>query len=173
MFAPDVRYVPHAVPDPDAALAWLVAETPWLDTMRARRTASFGRAYNYSGQTYPSAPMPSVVRAIADHAATLAGHVFDNCLCNLYTTGRNTMGFHVDSYDELDPSGFIAIASLGATRTLVFRSSDRARHASYPLDHGSILLMDRATQLAWQHAVLREPNAGRRISLTFRQFRAT
>lgn len=64
----------------------------------------------------------------------------------------------------------IAIASLGATRTLLFRSVDRMRQVSYPLNHGSILLMDRETQLGWLHAVPPEPRAGRRISLTFRRF---
>jgi len=171
VIAPDIRYVPDAISDPDTALARLVAETPWRETMRARRTASFGRAYNYSGQTYPFAPMPDVVAELAERARELAGHPFDNCLCNLYATGRNTMGFHTDSYDELEPDSSIAIASLGATRSLVFRSQDRAHLASFALAHGSILLMDRTTQLAWLHAVPRAPNAGLRISLTFRRFR--
>jgi alkylated DNA repair dioxygenase AlkB len=80
------------------------------------------------------------------------------------------MGHHHDSYAELDPDSAIGIASLGATRILVFRSLDRARHVSYPLEHGSLFLMDRATQVAWTHAVPRHPGAGPRISLTFRRF---
>jgi alkylated DNA repair dioxygenase AlkB len=169
--APNVRYIPHAIPDPDAALARLIAEVAWVDAMRARRTASFGRPYNYSGQTYPAAPMHEVVQAIAERVAVLAGHPFDNCLCNLYETGHNTMGFHTDSYAELVPESFIAIASLGAARPLVFRTLDHAHRTSIRLEHGSILLMDRATQARWEHAVPRARDAGLRISLTFRQFR--
>ena len=82
---------------------------------------------------------------------------------------RATMGFHCDSYEGLVPSSLIAIASLGATRTLVFRSTDRARLVAVPLEHGSILLMNETTQREWQHAVKREPDAGLRVSLTFRQ----
>lgn len=67
------------------------------------------------------------------------------------------------------PSRLIAIASLGATRTLVFRSKDRARVVEVPLGHGSVLLMNEATQHEWQHAVKREPDAGLRVSVTFRQ----
>lgn len=169
MIAPNVRYFARAIPDPDAAFAWLVENIGWLDTMRARRTASFGRAYNYSGQVYPSAPMPELVRTIAHEARALAGHAFDNCLCNFYESGE-TMGFHADSYDELVLDSSIAIVSLGAPRQLLFRSRDRAQQQSYLLEHGSVLLMDRATQEKWQHALPRMPGAGARMSLTFRRF---
>lgn len=169
---PTVRYFPAAIPDADTALARLADEIVWRNDMGARRTASFGRPYNYSGQHYPEAPMPLTIRAIAQFAAALAGHDFNNCLCNLYETGRNRMGFHRDSYDELDDTSWIAIASLGATRTLVFRAIDRAQETSYALEHGSILLMNGETQRNWMHAVPPEPQAERRISLTFRCFRA-
>jgi alkylated DNA repair dioxygenase AlkB len=167
--APEIRYIANALTDADAALAFVTRDVQWDETMRARKTASFGRPYNYSGQSYPAREMPSVIAAIGARATTLAGHAFDNCLCNLYETGRNTMGFHVDSYEGLVPSSWISIASLGATRTLVFRSSDRARVVDVPLEHGSILLMNAVTQRDWQHAVKREPGAGSRVSLTFRQ----
>jgi len=167
---PTVRYFAPAISDPDAALAGLDREVRWNRTMRARATASFGRPYNYSGQSYPAVAMPPTVRSICDEVASYAGHDFNNCLCNLYDTGLNTMGFHRDSYEELEPSSWIAIVSIGAPRPLVFRGRDRALRASYTLEHGSLLLMDRATQDAWEHAVPRDPRAGRRISLTFRQF---
>ena len=173
MIVPAVRYFPTIIPDADAAFARLSDEVGWRDDMRARRTASFGRPYNYSGQRYPEAPLPGTIRMVADVAATLAGHELNNCLCNLYETGRNRMGFHKDSYDELDDTSWIAIASLGATRTLMFRSADRTRQVSYPLAHGSIFLMNHDTQINWLHAIPPEPQAGRRISLTFRRFRPT
>jgi alkylated DNA repair dioxygenase AlkB len=168
-----VRYFPTAIADADAALVRLVDEIVWRDDMSARRTASFGRPYNYSGQSYPEAAMPPTIRAIAERAAGLAGHDFNNCLCNLYESGRNRMGFHYDSYDELHDTSSIAIASLGATRRLVFRSRDRSHQVSYALEHGSILMMNRETHQGWLHAVPPEPHSGRRISLTFRRFRAS
>lgn len=170
MTAPELRYVANALPDADNALSFVTHEVCWIATMRARQTASYGLPYDYSGQKYPACQMPPLIASIGARAAELAAHPFDNCLCNRYETGRNTMGFHRDSYEGLVPSSFIAIVSLGATRTLVFRSNDRACVVKMPLEHGSILLMTEATQRAWQHAVKREPDAGLRVSLTFRQF---
>jgi alkylated DNA repair dioxygenase AlkB len=166
----NARYFPDAVPDADATFARLLAVIEWDDRMASRRTASFGRPYNYSDQVYPAAPMPPPIEVVAAHASALAGHGFDNCLCNLYETGDSSMGFHRDAYDELDKASFIAIVSFGAPRSLEFRGADRSRTDVVRLAHGSILLMDRATQEHWKHAVRREPGAGRRISLTFRRF---
>lgn len=164
----DVRYVPRALPGADADLGYLVTEVAWVDRMRARRTASFGAPYNYSGQHYADCPMPPPIAAIARRAAELAGHPFTNCLCNHYDSGMNTMGFHRDSYDGLVATSSIAIASFGATRTLVFRSLDQRHREEIALEHGSILLMRPEVQVSWLHAVPRDPRAGRRISATFR-----
>jgi alkylated DNA repair dioxygenase AlkB len=125
--SPELRYLPGAIADADASFAHL-ADIAWDDRMRARRTASFGQPYNYSGQVYAAAPMPPIVAAIAGRAAALAGHPYDSCLLNLYETGDHTMGFHHDSYDLLVETSWIAICSLGATRAIVFRSVDRRAH---------------------------------------------
>ncbi|MEV4458727.1 alpha-ketoglutarate-dependent dioxygenase AlkB [Microbispora sp. NPDC049633] len=114
--------------------------------------------------------MPPRVALIAGRAAEYAGHPFNNCLANLYETGDNTMGFHRDSYSGLVSGSAIAIVSLGAPRPLVFRSVDRAHRTEVVLEHGSLLLMTAATQLAWAHAVPRARSAGPRVSLTFRRF---
>lgn len=164
----DILYVACALPTADADLAFLTAEVAWSDQMRARQTASFGSPYNYSGQRYQACAMPQVIAAIGERAAALAGHPFNNCLCNRYETGANAMGFHCDSYDGLVASSQIAIASFGASRRLVFRSLDKLHRNEVVLEHGSILLMTRATQAAWMHAVPRDSAAGRRISATFR-----
>jgi alkylated DNA repair dioxygenase AlkB len=169
----EIRYFPGVIADADACLARLTAEIGWDGRMRARRTASFGQPYNYSGQVYAATPMPPLIAAIERHAAALAGHPFDNCLLNLYETGLHTMGFHHDSYDGLVDTSWIAIASLGAARPLVFRSDDHRHHAQQLLEHGSIFLMNRATQLAWSHGLPRLSSAGARISLTFRATRQT
>lgn len=164
----DIQYVPAAIGTADADFAYFATEVVWLDHMRARRTASFGAPYNYSDQMYLACEMPPVIAAISERAAELAGHAFNNCLCNLYETGANTMGFHADSYEGLVRGSRIAIASFGATRTLVFRSVDKLRREVIALEHGSILLMAEAVQVGWRHAVLRDPTATRRISATFR-----
>ncbi|WP_433477703.1 alpha-ketoglutarate-dependent dioxygenase AlkB family protein [Spirillospora sp. CA-142024] len=166
----DVRYFADALPDADTDLTFLLTEVAWDDRMRARRTASFGVPYNYSGQHYEAMEMPPRITAIAARVGEFAGHPFNNCLANRYETGDNTMGFHQDSYEGLAPSNTIAIVSLGATRPLVFRSIDRSRHTELALEHGSLLLMTQTTQRTWTHGVPRTSAAGCRISLTFRRF---
>lgn len=166
----DILYVAAAIPTADADLAFLTDEVDWLDHMRARQTASFGVPYNYSGQQYPAREMPPVISGLGARVAELSSHPFNNCLCNRYETGANTMGFHSDSYDGLVATSRIAIASFGSPRTLVFRSLDKRERSEIILEHGSILLMTRETQLAWTHAILRDDTAQRRISATFRRF---
>lgn len=140
--------------------------------MRARRTASFDRPYSYPGQTYPAMPIPALVRAVAARASELAGYPFDHCLCNRYESGDRTTGFHSDSYAELVPDSLIAIATFDSARALVLLAFDRAHRTTYLLERGSILPIGSRDQEAWQHAVPRMPQAGRRISLTFRRFRS-
>lgn len=164
----DIQYFADALPSADADLAYLTSDVTWLSEMRARQTASFGLPYNYSGHEYPACSMPPRIAAMSDLAAVLAGHPFNNCLCNRYESGANTMGFHSDSYEGLAAGSRIAIASFGAPRTLVFRSMDKLQRAEVVLEHGSLLLMSRTTQEGWQHAVPRDPTAGLRISVTFR-----
>ncbi|MFC5814928.1 alpha-ketoglutarate-dependent dioxygenase AlkB family protein [Nonomuraea harbinensis] len=166
----DVRYFADALPHADTDLAFLLTEVTWDDRMRARRTASFGVPYNYSGQHYEPMAMPPRIAAIAARVGEFAGYPFNNCLANRYETGDNTMGFHQDSYEGLTPSSAIAIVSLGATRPLVFRSIDGAHRTELTLEHGSLLLMTQTTQRTWTHGVPRTSSAGRRISLTFRCF---
>ena len=165
----DIQYSPVAVATADADLAYLTSEVAWIDQMHARRTASFGVPYNYSGQRYAACEMPPVIAAIAERAAAFAGHAFNNCLCNLYETGANTMGFHADSYEGLVSTSRIAIASFGAARTLVFQSADKVHREELVLEHGSIVLMTRSTQDRWRHAVLPAPAVGLRVSATFRR----
>jgi alkylated DNA repair dioxygenase AlkB len=168
----DIRHHEHALADADAdaVLEFLLADVTWDERMRARKTASFGVPYNYSGQHYDAVPMPPPIAQIADRARAHAGHSFNNCLANLYESGDNTMGFHQDSYEGLTHGSSIAIFSLGAPRRLVFRSLDRAHHAKLTLEHGSLLLMTHVTQRGWAHAVPRDPAVGCRVSLTFRSF---
>jgi alkylated DNA repair dioxygenase AlkB len=169
----DIHYHPGALADPDSDLASVLDTVTWDERMRARRTASFGVPYNYSGQQYDATPVPPRIAAIGARASEHAGHPFNNCLANLYENGDNTMGFHQDSYVGLVSGSAIAIVSLGATRRLAFRSLDRIHRQELALEHGSLLLMTAVTQRGWTHAVPRDRTAGRRVSLTFRHFDPT
>lgn len=144
----------------------------WDDGMAARRTASFGVAYNYSQMRYPYRPMPPSLDELATRVAAVVGFRPNNCLLNCYADGESRMGFHADQTDILVPGTGIAIVSLGAVRALRFRAiADSQQRVDYRLNGGSLLYMSAELQRHWQHAVPREPGAGARISLTFRALR--
>jgi alkylated DNA repair dioxygenase AlkB len=144
----------------------------WDERMAARKTASFGKAYNYSQMSYPYQgflPELEVVRASLD---PVIGFAPNNCLVNYYTSGSSKMGYHSDQTDILEPGTGVAIVSLGATRTLKFRSiADPEAFMSFDLVDGSLIYMTQEVQDNWQHAILKSDNDGGRISLTFRQIK--
>jgi alkylated DNA repair dioxygenase AlkB len=102
------------------------------------------------------------------HSTTSGRHA----LANYYPDGTSTMGFHADSTEELEPGTGVAVVSLGAERAITFRSiADRSVTVEYPLASGSLLYMSAEVQSAWKHAILPQPGAGGRISLTFRRLK--
>lgn len=168
---PDLHYIRDFVPDPSALLERARVELRWDDRMAARRTASTGLAYNYSGISYPDSPMPEFLREIADRISVIVAHPITNCLANLYDTGDARMGFHSDSAQGIALDSSTSIVSLGCTRALTFRSKDASRHTlAVRLEAGSLLIMRASVQQLWKHALLPDPalGAAERISLTFR-----
>ena len=171
LVVPGVHVEGGFVPDGDALFTLLSETTAWDARMRARRTASFGVPYNYSGITYPHAAMPEPVAALMERLTTHIGWRPNNCLANNYPDGNSSMGFHADETDELEPGTGVAVVSLGAERVITFRSSDKSVTVEYPLPSGSLLTMTAEVQAWWKHAILAQPGAGGRISLTFRRLR--
>jgi hypothetical protein len=151
----------------------LAADVAWDDRIRARRVASFGVPYNYSGTVWPEAPMPDTLVPVTASVAAAVGYEPNNCLANYYPDGDSTMGYHSDSVAELEPGTGISIVSLGAVRAISFRrEADRSEVHELNLDGGSLLHMTAAMQSAWRHAVLRtEGVTAGRISLTFRRIK--
>lgn len=158
--------------DHEALFNSLLTSIEWDDRMSARRTASFGRPYNYSQIDYPETPIPCELRAIFVLLRERLGIEFNNCLLNFYETGDNTMGFHSDETAGLISGTGVAIVSLGSTRDITYRSKTQPDiQRSFPLKPGSLLYMDDVVQEHWVHAIKRQKNAGPRISLTWRAFR--
>jgi alkylated DNA repair dioxygenase AlkB len=152
----------------------LAASVTWDTRIRARKSASFGLPYNYSGIEWPAAPFPDAVAELFPRIAAEVRFEPNNCLANFYEDGKSTMGFHSDSTEELEPGTGIAILSLGAERTITFRrADDKAVCESHRLPSGSLLWMCSEMQTDWRHAILADEAAtGGRISLTFRRMKA-
>ncbi len=169
MSAPTVRFEEQFLSRSQELFLRLKHSVTWDERQKARKTASFGIAYNYSQITYPETAMPTELEAVCRQIEAALAFLPNNCLLNYYEDGLSSMGFHSDSSEELAPGTGVAIISLGDVRSIVFRSkADRSVEFSYPLPSGSLLYMTKQTQEHWLHAIPKAPNAGERISLTFR-----
>ncbi|MGE4070058.1 MAG: alpha-ketoglutarate-dependent dioxygenase AlkB [Lysobacterales bacterium] len=132
-----------------------------------------GAAYRYSRVRHEPLPWTPTLQALRERLQEDLGCAFNSVLVNRYRSGADSMGWHADDEAELGAEPVIASVSLGATRSMRFRSRtlDPIR-LSLPLEHGSLLLMAGQTQALYQHAVdkTRAPVA-ERINLTFRLIR--
>lgn len=164
-------YVEGVVADPQRLFEQVRDEVSWTRQMKSRQTASMGIPYNYAGASYPQAPWHPAVAALARQLVQRVGFEATNCLLNRYPTGRHTIGWHADDVSILAPGTGIAIVSLGAVRTLQLRSGSAPDFVYHrlPLAPGSLLLLSAELQAHTKHAMKAEPEAGERISLSFRQ----
>ena len=167
---PEVLFIADFWPEAPTLFVQLEQGTVWDTRLRARKTASFGVPYNYGRMVYSETPLPEILLPLVEQLAQELGFVPNNCLINYYPDGNSTMGFHRDDTAGLVPETGVAIISLGASRTLVFRATtNHERRVSFRLPSGSLLYMPPTVQDTWQHGVPEEHEAtGGRISLTFR-----
>lgn len=170
---PDLLYIPDFIDDHVTLLDALIEGVEWDERMRARKTASFGVPYNYSGMTYPTAAFPARFVPILNALEATLGFRPNNCLLNLYPDGKSRMGFHYDSIEELVPGTGVAIVSLGAQRVLEYQLiTDRSVTYARPLPSGSMLYMDDDVQRSWLHGIPKAADVNSpRISCTFRCLR--
>ncbi|XP_034390235.1 alpha-ketoglutarate-dependent dioxygenase alkB homolog 3 isoform X1 [Cyclopterus lumpus] len=167
----------------------LLAELPWSQKTNYRQGEAYGEPrltcwfgelpYTYARSTMAANaqwhPLLSTLRAAVEQAS---GRSFNSLLCNLYRDGRDSIGWHSDDEASLGDGPTIASISLGDTRVFGLRKRpppDENGDFTYveqirvPLSHGTLLVMDGATQDDWQHQVAKEyHDRGPRINLTFR-----
>jgi len=155
----------------DRWFASLHAGVPW----RAERRTMYERevAVPRLLAHYPldAADLPCALQECAGLVAARLGTAFTDVGLNLYRDGRDSVAPHHDRTGALDPSAPIAIVSLGGTRTMLVGAIEPPRRTRrIALEHGSLLVMDFASQRHWLHGV---PKTARpvepRISLAFRR----
>ncbi len=144
----------------------------WDERMSARKTASFGRAYDYSQMEYPFQPFTSDLKDIIESINSTLGFRPNNCLINYYEDGNSSMGFHSDQIDILENDTGVVIISVGETRTLRFRNvKNREIIVDFNLVSGSLIYMANEIQNEWQHAITKSNTENGRMSLTFRKLK--
>jgi alkylated DNA repair dioxygenase AlkB len=137
-----------------------------------RLTAWYGdESYTYSGLHNKPQPWLPVLLELKNSVEEVSGSKFNSVLLNLYRNGQDSMGWHADNEPELGNEPVIASLSFGGERKIRFKHKKKKDYKPISLDlsHGSLLLMQGATQHNWLHQIPKtakevEP----RINLTFR-----
>lgn len=153
-------------------LTYIKLNTQWDETIRARKTASFGVAYNYSGIEYSTTAMPHYLNSIIDAIALRFGYRSNNCLINFYDKSMSSMGYHSDRVDILDENTGIAILSLGGERTMRFKNKISKKTFDMKLKPNHLIYMTKEMQYDWMHSIVPISDNElfeERISLTFRK----
>ncbi|KAM4617177.1 alpha-ketoglutarate-dependent dioxygenase alkB homolog 3 isoform 1-T5 [Discoglossus pictus] len=145
-----------------------------------RLTSWYGEIpYTYSHSTIqPNPHWHPLLTMLKDRIEEVTGYSFNSLLCNLYRHDKDSIDWHSDDEPNLGRNPVIASLSLGDTRIFQMRKKPPPEeHGDYmyvervhvPLGHGTLLLMEGATQEDWQHRVPKEYHDRRpRINLTFR-----
>ncbi|XP_073434662.1 alpha-ketoglutarate-dependent dioxygenase alkB homolog 3 isoform X2 [Dendrobates tinctorius] len=167
----------------------LQSEIPWTQKtnigpdgpyQEPRLTCWYGEdPYTYSRSTMqPNPHWHPLLTMLRDRIQEVTGYTFNSLLCNLYRHDKDSIDWHSDDEPDLGTNPVIASLSFGETRVFQMRKKPPLEdHGDYtyvervhvPLDHGSLLLMEGATQEDWQHRVPKEYHDRQaRINLTFR-----
>lgn len=167
-----ITFLADFIHDPAGLFKSLDVNVSWDTRMSARKTASYGAAYNYSQIKYPDTELLPVLKSIAVDIHHALGFEPNNCLINYYLDGKSKMGFHSDQTDILAEGTGVVIISLGETRTLRFRSIvDHNVIKDYDLPSGSLIYMTQEIQAHWQHAIPVSNTDKGRMSLTYRKIK--
>jgi alkylated DNA repair dioxygenase AlkB len=164
----------------DRLLARLMEATSWRQeeaTVMGRRlpiprlTAWHGeKGYVYSGIRMQPAPWNRPLLELKAVAESLAAHVFNSVLLNLYRSGRDSVSWHADNEPGLGHDPVIASVSLGAPRRFQLKHRRTKDLVALDLPHGSCLIMAGATQHHWLHQIPKTAReVGPRVNLTFRR----
>jgi len=133
-----------------------------------------GKTYAYSGIVEtPLAWLPALL-TIKRLIEAVAGVGFNTVLLNLYRDQCDSVAWHSDDEEELGQNPVIASVSFGAERPFHLRHKRKQQPpVDLVLPHGSLLLMQGATQHAWEHCVpkTKQPH-GPRVNLTYRLIKA-
>lgn len=149
-----------------------------------------------SDESPPLLPFSEAVLAIKAETEKCLGHAVNHALIQYYRDGNDYISEHSDKSLDVVRDSYIANVSLGAERTMVWRTK-RSSTNSTPtkadslegakrrvqrarLPHNSLCRMGLKTNMAWLHAIRQDKRAdrdkssaelafgGERISLTFR-----
>lgn len=167
-----ITYIENFIEQPEILFEFLKNNVSWDERMSARKTASFGKAYNYSQISYPYQVFTNEIQEVVNLIEKELNFTPNNCLINYYLDGKSRMGFHSDQTDILVENTGVGIVSIGETRILRFRNiENRDIIKDFELPSGSFIYMTNDIQDKWQHAIPKSDTENGRMSLTFRKMK--
>lgn len=127
--------------------------------------------YTYSNLTIHPYLLTPELKELQQKLMQLTGYTFSHCLANLYRNGNDSMGWHSDDEKELGKYPVIASLSLGVVRKFQLKHKyQKELKYDLNLEHGSLLIMQGATQQFWKHQLPKTKKVNSaRINLTFRR----
>lgn len=171
----EIFFEKNILKDVSSILYSLNQNVVWDNSIKSRKTASFGIPYNYSNINYQMIKMPEFLDVFVDFISNKNGFIPNNCLINFYFENSSKMGFHSDQIDILNTKTGIAIFSFGASRILRFKNKINPEFTlDILLENNSYFYMTQKVQLEWLHSILPDKNKKtreQRFSLTFRKIK--
>ncbi|WP_431167723.1 alpha-ketoglutarate-dependent dioxygenase AlkB [Tenacibaculum halocynthiae] len=167
-----ILFIENFISNPSELFDNLKNNVDWDERMVNRKTASYGKAYNYSQISYPFQKLTVELILVIDLINKKLNFKPNNCLINYYLDGNSKMGFHSDQTDILYENTGIGILSIGETRILRFRNiRDKNVLKDVELPSGSFIYMTNEIQKEWQHSIPKSDTKNGRMSLTFRKIK--
>jgi alkylated DNA repair dioxygenase AlkB len=166
-----IEYRPGALA-PALAHAWFEALREGID-WRQQRRVMYERELDVprlvASYALEDPRLPAPLAEAAAVAALAFGTRFNSVGLNLYRDRNDSVAPHNDRLGDLVPGHPIVLLSLGATRRMRIQHKLSKAKLELDLEPGSLLLMDYATQLHYDHGIPKQRAAvGPRISLAFR-----
>ena len=128
--------------------------------------------YEYRGALIRAEPWPDFLLEARDRIEGLSGLTFNFAVGNRYMDGKDSIGWHSESFPQIGERPAIASLSLGSTRKFKLRHKASGDVVDYELESGSLLIMLPGCQEDWEHAVPKTARpVGERINWTFRPHR--
>ena len=140
---------------------------------------SYGQDYKFSGVVSKGHPIPDELRPFLDWTNSLGYGEYDEMLLNWYKDGSQYISSHSDSESQLVPNSPIVTITLclpGESRKFRIRDNNKKIVKDILTLHRSVLVMGGHFQKEFKHEIVKMTGkaalkAGKRISLTFRQFK--
>lgn len=184
----EVYYIKNEVDNPDDIFKLLLKEVPWKQEQvvvfgkchnQPRLSCFIGQSnkpYRYSGITRIPEPMGETITALTDRMQKLVYHIdpkhplYTSTLSNRYRNGKDYIGQHSDSEDDMVSNTIIASLSLRQERFFDFYSKETGKRAlRLTLENGSVLLMGKNSQKLYTHGVPKQLTKNEeRLNFTWR-----